>query len=78
MHWWSCEKMRGDTQPRTWLRWSELWAMVRSEMPLVGTNDVRAAIKAMQPRPVKVYGHYHFEKRHVAFIRRWAEERGLA
>lgn len=78
MHWWSCGSMRGDSQPRTWLRWSELWAMVQAEMPLVGTNDVRAAIKAMRPRPVKAYGHYHFERRHVEFIRSWAAERGLA
>lgn len=77
MHWSSFSVMRGDNQPRDWLRWSELWAIVRQELPAMGTNDVRAALRAGPPSE-KRYGHRRYRGEHLQAVRQWAAERGLA
>jgi hypothetical protein len=78
MHWAaSFSSMRHDHEPREWIRWSELLEIVRVEIPAMGTNDVRAALRA-GPASEKRYGHRRYFPQHVDAVRAWATERGLA
>ncbi len=74
--WWSCSRMRGDGKPRSWLRWSELWAWVQREFPCLGTYDVRLAVLEAG-RPEKRYGHYRYEQRHMDAVRAYAARMGF-
>lgn len=72
---WSFGAMRGDAEPRSWLRWSELWAWVQAEFPALGIYDVRLAVR---PIPTdRHYGHKHYTTEHQAAIRAYAERAGL-
>jgi len=73
--WWAFSSMRGDTAPRTWIRWSELWAWVRAELPALGTWDVRQAVRDIPTD--RRYGHKHYTDEHQAAIRAYAERAGL-
>jgi hypothetical protein len=74
--WSAFSAMRGDRQPRTWIRWSELWATVQAEIPALGTYDVRKALRAGPPAE-KHYGHKHYTTEHLAAIRAYADRLGL-
>jgi hypothetical protein len=74
--WSAFSAMRGDRQPRTWIRWSELWATVQAEIPALGTYDVRKALQAGPPAE-KRYGHKHYTTEHLAAVRAYADRLGL-
>jgi len=75
VEWMTFSRMRGDTEPREWLRWSELWAWAQTEFPAMGLYDVR---KAIRPIPAdRHYGHKHYTSEHQAAIRAYAERAGL-
>jgi hypothetical protein len=68
--------MRGDAEPREWLRWSELWAWVQAEFPALGTYDVRLAVR-QAGRPERRYGHFRYERRHMDAVRAYAARMGV-
>lgn len=75
VEWMTFSRMRGDTEPRAWLRWSELWAWAQAEHPAMSLYDVR---KAVRPIPAdRHYGHKHYTGEHQAAIRAYAERAGL-
>ena len=74
--WSAFSAMRGDRQPRTWIRWSELWATVQAEIPGMSLHYCRQAIKAGPPAERK-YGHKHYTTEHLAAIRAYADRLGL-
>jgi hypothetical protein len=74
--WWTFSRMRGDREPRTWIRWSELWATVQAEIPALGAWDVRRALRAAPPAEKK-YGHKHYTTEHLAAVRAYADRLGL-
>lgn len=75
MSWWAFSTMRGDGRPRDWLRWSELLEVVRREIPALGGNDVRAAVRTIPAE--RRYGHKHYRAEHMDAIRAYAERKGL-
>ena len=75
VEWMTFSRLRGDGEPRAWLRWSELWAWVQQEFPALGQWDVRQAVR---PIPAdRHYGHKHYTGEHQAAIRAYAERAGL-
>lgn len=75
VEWLTFSRLRGDAEPRDWLRWSELLAWAKAEFPALGLYDVR---KAARPIPAeKHYGHKHYTDEHKAAIRAYAERAGL-
>ena len=75
VEWMSFSKLRGDAEPRSWLRWSEFWAMVQAEIPALGQWDVRQAVRAIPAE--RRYGHKHYTPEHVEAVRAYAAARGL-
>lgn len=75
MEWLTFSAMRGDGQPRSWIRWSELWDWVRQEFPALGIYDVRLACRPIPTE--RHYGHKHYTPEHQAAIRAYAERHGL-
>ena len=75
VEWLTFSRLRGDTEPRDWLRWSELWAWVQAEIPALGQWDVRKVIREIPAE--KHYGHKHYTTEHQAAIRAYAERAGL-
>lgn len=75
MSWWAFSSMRGDGRPRDWLRWSELLEAVRREIPALGWNDVRAAVRTIPAE--RRYGHKHYRREHMEAVRAYAAARGL-
>lgn len=76
MTWWAFSTMRGDGRPRDWLRWSELLEVVRREIPALGSNDVRAALRD-GPAAERRYGHKHYRPEHMEAVRAYAAARGF-
>ena len=76
MSWWAFSTMRGDGRPRDWLRWSELLEAVRAEIPALGWNDVRAALRA-GPQAERRYGHKRYRPEHMEAVRAYAAARGF-
>lgn len=76
VEWMSFAKLRGDGEPRQWVRWSELLAWAMAEMPGMGQWDVRRALLEA-PRPERRYGHNRYTFEHQAAIRAYAERAGL-
>ena len=74
--WWTFSRMRGDRDPRTWIRWSEVLAFVQAEFPALGVWDVKLALKA-GPAAEKRYGHKRYTTEHLAAIRAYADRQGL-
>lgn len=74
--WWTFSRMRGDKEPRTWIRWSEVLAFAQAEFPALGVWDVRKAIRAA-PAAERKYGHNHYTTEHLAAIRAYADRLGL-
>lgn len=76
VEWLTFSRLRGDTEPRAWLRWSELWAWAQAEFPALGQWDVRQAVREAG-KPEKRYGHNRYTTEHQAAIRAYAERAGL-
>ena len=76
IEWLTFSRLRGDAEPREWLRWSELWAWVQAEIPALGQLDVRKAVREVG-KPEKRYGHNRYTSEHQAAIRAYAERAGL-
>jgi hypothetical protein len=73
--WWSFSRMRGDDQPRTWMRWSEFRELVRAEIPCLSDDDVKKAVRTS--RPEKRYGHYRYTNEQMEAVRAYAGRMGL-
>lgn len=74
--WLTFKALRGDDQPRDWMRWSELWAIVREEIPCLCEWNVRQALRDGPPAERR-YGHNHYTRDHLEHVRNWAADRGL-
>lgn len=75
VEWLTFSRLRGDTEPRAWLRWSELLAWAQSEFPALGQYDVRTAVRSIPAD--RHYGHKRYTEEHQAAIRAYAERAGL-
>ena len=75
VEWLTFSRLRGDTEPREWLRWSELWAWSQAEYPALGVWDVKQAVKAIPAG--RRYGHKHYRTEHLEAVRAYAAARGL-
>jgi hypothetical protein len=73
--WWSFARMRGDDQPRTWMRWSEFRQAVRAEIPCLSDDDVKKAVRTS--RPEKRYGHYRYTNEQMEAVRAYAARLGF-
>ncbi len=74
--WKSFAEMRGDHEPREWMRWSEFLAAVLAEIPCLGVWDIRQAVRR-STRPEKRYGHYRYTNEHMDAVRAYAARMGL-
>lgn len=75
VEWLSFSRLRGDAEPRPWLRWSELWAIVQAEIPALCSWNVRQAIQHIPAE--RRYGHKHYTPEHLEAVRAYAAARGL-
>lgn len=75
VEWMSFSQLRGDAQPRDWLRWSELWAIVQAEIPAMRWFEVRDAVRGMAAD--RHYGHKHYTTEHLEAVRAYAAAKGL-
>jgi hypothetical protein len=73
--WWSFARMRGDDQPRTWMRWSEFRQAVRAEIPCLSDDDVKKAVRTS--RPEKRCGHYRYTNEQMEAVRAYAARLGV-
>lgn len=73
--WFAFGRMRGDDQPRTWMRWSEFRDAVMTEMPFLGDWDIRQVIR--QAKPEKRYGHYRYTNEHIEAVRAYSVRKGF-
>lgn len=73
--WMSFSQMRGDDQPRAWMRWSELLAAVAAEFPALRWWDVREIVRPIPAE--RHYGHKHYTTEHLKAVRAYAAARGL-
>jgi hypothetical protein len=76
VQWMTFCELRGDAEPRDWIRWSELLAWAMAELPGMGQWDVRLALRGAS-KPAKRYGHYRYTNEHKAAIRAYAERAWL-
>lgn len=76
VEWMTFSRLRGDAEPREWMRWSELWAWAREQIPSIGIHGIRQALRSAS-RPQRRYGHYRYTSEHMAAIRAYAERAGL-
>ena len=66
--WRSFAEMRGDSEPRDRMRWSELLAALGKPRP--AECAIRRAIHSSgAPRPRKRYGHYCYRTEHLEAAR---------
>lgn len=72
--WWSCSRMRGDDQPRTWMRWSEFRQAVLEEIPCLSNEDIKKVVRPMKPE--RRYGHNHYTSEHMEAVRAYAVRMG--
>ena len=75
VEWMSFARLRGDAEPRPWLRWSELLAAVAAEFPTLHWWRVRQIVGAMPAQ--RHYGHKHYGTEHLEAVRAYAAARGL-
>jgi|688.fasta_scaffold118343_5 hypothetical protein len=73
--WFAFSRMRGDDQPRDWMRWSEFRQAVRAEIPCLSDDDIKKAVRTS--RPEKRYGHYRYTNEHMEAVRAYAARLGF-
>lgn len=76
MNWPSFSWMRGEHQPREWMRWAELVDRCTAEGMVLSTWDIRKAVRAFG-MPEKRYGHYRYTVGHLEAVRAYAAAEGL-
>jgi len=73
--WFAFSRMRGDCQPRAWMRWAEFREAVMAEFPCLSDWDIRKVV--LQAKPEKRYGHYRYTNEHMDAVRAYAGRMGF-
>lgn len=73
----SWRAMRGDDEPRTWLRRAEVVALLADRGVIVTAEQVTLVVAASGlPAPERKYGHNHYTEQHVEAVAAWATAKG--
>lgn len=69
----SWKSMRGDDEPRDWMRRDELMAKLAERGVIVNGEQVLRAIReAGMPDPPRRYRHFHYTDEHLEAVAAWA------